>query len=325
MKYKRIFLHYYEGLLYGRPMLDTRRLQVLSAVVETGSITGAASLLGYTPSAVSQSIATLERETHTALLERVGRGVQPTQAGALLAEHAEAVLDRLREAEGALAALRAGQAGHLQLTTFATAGAALVPRALARFRAAHRGVELDLRIAEIDDALAQLRAGRSDIAVVAFESGSPAALDADLRWTHLLDDPYRIVVPRSHPLAGRRTLSPEQLRDETWVATASPACDSRAVVTAACAKVGVDPRFGIVADEFSTAMGFVSAELGVAMVPLLGLSSVPDNVRVRRIRGTEPVRRVYAVTRAASAAQPTVAAMVDALQESGAAYLASAA
>lgn len=312
-------------MLYSVLMLDTRRLQVLTAVVDTGSITGAATMLGYTPSAISQNIATLERETGTALLERAGRGIQPTQAGALLAEHAEAVLARLREAEGALAALRAGQAGHLQLTTFATAGAALVPRALARFRSAHRGVQLDLRIAEADEALPQLRGGRSDIAIVAFESGATVELDPDVRWTHLLDDPYRIVLPRTHPLAGRRSISPEQLRDETWIATESPACCSRAVITAACAKAGVEPRFGIAADEFSTAMGFVSAELGVAMVPLLGLAQVPENVRVRRIRGAEPVRRVYAVTRAATAEQPTIAAMVDALQESGAAYLAGAA
>ena len=306
-------------------MLDTRRLQVLDAVVETGSITAAASLLGYTPSAVSQSVAALERETGATLFEKAGRGIQPTQAGSLLAEHAAAILGRLREAESALAALRAGEAGHLQVTTFATAGATLVPRALARFRAAHRGVELDLRVAEADEALPQLRAGRSDIAVVAFDTGTKTQLDDDLCWTHLLDDPYRIVIPRTHPLAGRRVIGPEQLRDEMWIATASPACCSRAVVTAACEKAGVTPNFGIVADEFSTAMGFVSAELGVAMVPLLGLSSVPDNVRVRRIRGTEPRRQVYAVTRASSADQPTVAAMVEALQESGAAYLASAA
>ena len=306
-------------------MLDTRRLQVLSAVVDTGSITAAAMLLGYTPSAVSQSVAALERETGATLFEKAGRGIQPTQAGSLLAEHAEVILARLREAEAALDALRAGEAGHLQLTTFATAGATLVPRALARFRAAHPGVELDLTVAEADDALPQLRAGRSDIAIVAFDTGTKGALDADLCWTHLLDDPYRIVLPRTHPMAGHRSISPEQLRDEMWIATASPACCSRAVVTAACEKAGVVPRFGIVADEFSTAMGFVSAELGVAMVPLLGLASVPDNVRVRRIRGVEPIRQVYAVTRAVAAEQPTVGAMVDALQESGAAYLATAA
>jgi DNA-binding transcriptional LysR family regulator len=321
-----MFLHNYEALLYSCAMLDTRRLQVLNAVVDTGSVTGAASLLGYTPSAISQSLATLERETGTSLVEKAGRGIQPTQAGLLLAEHAEAVLARLREAESALAALRAGQAGRLQLTTFATAGSALVPRALSRFRAAHRGVELDLKIAEPDDALPELRAGRTDIAVVVFDAGAgERTADEDLSWTHLLDDPYRIVLPRTHALAGRRSISPDELGEEAWIATASAACNSRAVVTQACAQAGVTPRFGIVADEFATAMGFVGAELGVALVPLLGLASVPDTVRVRRIRGSEPLRRVYAVTRRAQAEQPTLAAMVEALQESGSAYLASAA
>src|SRR5947207_13387588 len=107
-------------------MLDTRRLQVLSAVVESGSVTAAAAGLGYTPSAVSQSIGALARDAGVALFEKAGRGIRPTQAGRLLAEHAEAVARQLREAEAALAALRAGQRGQLRLAAFATAGANLV-------------------------------------------------------------------------------------------------------------------------------------------------------------------------------------------------------
>lgn len=312
-------------MLYIPMMLDTRRLQVISAVVDTGSITGAAAALGYTPSAISQSIAVLERETGSVLLEKAGRGIQPTRAGVLLAEHAGAVLDRLREAEAALAALRAGEAGHLQLTAFATAGAALVPRALARFRAAHRDVQLDLNVAEASEALPALRAGHIDIAVVSTDDRAVMPSDDELRWTHLLDDPYRLVLPRTHPLAGCRDIGLDELVDESWIATASPACSTHTVVTEACAAAGVTPNFGLEADEFTTCMGFVAAELGVAMIPLLGLSSVPDNVRVRRIRGPEPVREVYAVTRSAIDGQATVAAMVDALQESGGAYLATVA
>src|SRR5687768_14884443 len=100
-------------------MLDVRRLHVLNAVVDSGSVTAAASQLGYTASAISQNISALERETGVVLLEKAGRGIRPTQAGLLLADHGGAVIARLREAEAALAALRAGEAGRLRLAAFA--------------------------------------------------------------------------------------------------------------------------------------------------------------------------------------------------------------
>src|SRR3954468_19227322 len=103
-----------EALLHDGGVLDIRRLRVLKAVVDTGSVTAAAALLSYTPSAVSQQVAALEREAGTPLLDRVGRGVQPTPAGRLLAERAADLLDRLAAAEAELAALRAGRTGSLR-------------------------------------------------------------------------------------------------------------------------------------------------------------------------------------------------------------------
>ena len=133
-----------------------------------------------------------------------------------------------------------------------------------------------------------------------------------------------MVLPRDHPLAGRRTISLALLAEDPWIATASTACNSAAVVTSACATAGVTPRFGIEADEFATAMGFVSAGMGVALLPLLALSSVPEDVRVRPIRGSEPVRHVFAVTRCSGGRNVTIDAMVAALQESARSYLAGA-
>ncbi len=306
-------------------MLDLRRLQVLSAVVDGGSITAAAAALGYTASAVSQSMAALERETGTVLLEKVGRGVRPTPAGLLLAEHAEAVMARLREAEAALGALRAGQAGRLRLAAFATAGATLVPQALAWFRAGHRAVEIDLDVAETDEALARLRAGRIDLAVIAVDTPPPTEADPALVRTHLLDDPYRVILPRTHRLAGRRAIALADLADDPWIATASARCNSRAIVTGVCGRAGFNPRFAIEADEFATALGFVSAGLGVALLPLLAVGSIPDNVRVRRLREDEPVRHVYAVTRRSISGEPAVRGMSQALQECAGSYLVAAA
>src|SRR3954463_4855984 len=112
-------------------MLDVRRMQVLRAVVTSGSITAAATNLGYTPSAISQQVGALEKQAGMAPLEGVGRGVRPTEAGRLLTEHAAGITDRLVEAESALADLRAGRTGRLRVRYFATAGGAARPPARA--------------------------------------------------------------------------------------------------------------------------------------------------------------------------------------------------
>ena len=301
-------------------MLDVRRLEVLKAVVDAGSITRAAAALGYTPSALSQSLAALEREAKTPLFEKVGRGIRPTQAAQLLAEHAQSVMDRLKEAEVALDALRSGRAGRLRLAAFATAGATLVPRALAHFKEQYPGIELDLTMAETDEALDALRAGTIDLAVV----GEHTAIGdgaGELVYTHLLDDSYRIVLPRGHEAASKRSVSLGDLSQDAWISTESARCNCLETVNAACARAGFTPRFAVEGDEFATTVGFVAAGLGVAMVPMLALTSVPDSVRVCRIRGEEPKRYVYSVTRTAASEQAIVQAMQQALEVSAGSYL----
>jgi DNA-binding transcriptional LysR family regulator len=305
-------------------MLDVRRLEVLNAVVEAGSITRAATSLGYTPSALSQSLAALERDVKTVLFEKFGRGIRPTQAGLLLAEHAQAVMAQLEQAEAALDALRSGRAGRLRVAAFASAGATLVPRALAHFKDRYPGVEIDLTMAETDEALASLRAGNIDLAVVG-EHSEVGDRAGDLVYTHLLDDPYRVVLPRSYPAAKKRSVPLEDLSQEAWISTASARCNTLETVTAACVRAGFTPRFALEADEFTTTVGFVAAGLGVAMVPMLALSSVPESVRTCRIRGHEPMRYVYSVSRSATAGEAMVEAMQQALGISAGSYLHSVA
>jgi DNA-binding transcriptional LysR family regulator len=304
-------------------VLDVRRLQVLKAVVDAGSITRAASVVGCTPSAISQTLAALEREAKTALFERVGRGIRPTQAGVLLAEHAQTVMTQVEQAEAALDALRAGQAGRLRLAAFATAGATLVPRALARFKDAHPGVELDLTMAETCEAIRDLRLRHIDLAVVG--EHREVTDDGDLVYAHLLDDPYRIVLPATHPAATNRVIRLKEVSEAAWISTASARCNCLQTVTTACARAGFTPRFTLEADEFATTIGFVAAGLGVAMVPSLALSFVPETVCVCQIRGDEPKRYVYSVTRVPSSRDAMVHAMHEALRLSAGSYLGSAA
>src|ERR1700742_1744256 len=138
-------------------MLDVRRMQVLRAVVTSGSITAAATNLGYTPSAISQQISVLEKEAGLPLLEKIGRGVQPTAAGSAAT---------LAEAERALADLREGRTGTLRVRFFYTAGAGLVPQAVAEFRKQHPSVQLDLANVEPLDPIHEAAAGRADVSIV---------------------------------------------------------------------------------------------------------------------------------------------------------------
>lgn len=295
------------------PTLDARRLRVFKAVFDHGSITAAAAALGYSPSAVSQSISTLEREAKIALFEKSGRGIRPTQAAELLAKHADSVLEDLRQAEEDLTALRSGQAGRMRVAAFATAGAWLVPQALASFTRKHSGVTCQLVIAETDDALNQLDGGQIEVAVVALEA--PAIEDAGSRILHpLLEDPYRIVLSPSHPLASQSPIDLGQLQNERWIATASARCNCLPTIIEACARDGFVPRFAIEADEFATTLGFVAAGLGIAMVPELALGFRPPGVSVHQIgQRAEPKRHVYAAARSRDSGQPTIASMLDAL------------
>ncbi|HWL01877.1 MAG TPA: LysR family transcriptional regulator, partial [Microbacteriaceae bacterium] len=125
-------------------MLDVHRLRVFRSVVASGSVQAAAANLGYTPSAVSQHLTALQRETGLALLERAGRGLRPTAAGQELAAQADTVLARLGETESLIADLREGRTGSISIGYFASVGAAWLPRVVRRLTTEFPGVRLDL-------------------------------------------------------------------------------------------------------------------------------------------------------------------------------------
>jgi DNA-binding transcriptional LysR family regulator len=296
-------------------VIDVRRLRALQAVVETGSVSAAAELLSYSPSAVSQQMSALERETGVQLFERVGRGVRPTDAAMLLCEHATRLLASIQDAEDALAALASGHSGRIRLGAFPTAGSSLVPGALAAFQALHPKVALDLVVLEGDDGIVRLRSGSIDV-LVAVEPMSPGnAADDDLVHRHLLADPFRVVLPRTHPLAAQQSVDLALLASERWIGISAFPSSCEFVIESACTQAGFRPVYAIEADEYPTAQGFVAAGLGVAFVPMLALgSSLHPGVAVRRLKGAQLARQVWALTRRSIAGQVPVLAMMSCLQ-----------
>jgi DNA-binding transcriptional LysR family regulator len=298
-------------------MLDVRRMRVLRSVVTSGSISAAAVNLGYTPSAISQQVAALEREAGTALLEKDGRGVRPTAAGRLLSDHAADIMRRIGEAENALADLREGRTGRLRVHYFATAGAALVPPAVAKFRAAHPGVRLDLRLFEPGDAVDYVSTGEAEVQLIVRRPGPATDPPPGVRLTHLLDDPHFAVLPRDHRLADRDPIDLAELAEESWIDNEYPPGTCREIMLDAFAAAGFAPNFVVEADDYPTAQGFVAAGVGVTMVPRIGLrpelGQLHPNVLVRRIANPEPVRSIYLAVPEAVADAPVTRAMVDAL------------
>lgn len=287
-------------------------MQVLRAVVTSGSITAAAANLGFTPSAVSQQVAALERETGMSLLERIGRGVRPTAAGALLTEHAAIICRHVAEAELALADLRAGRTGRISIRYFATAGQALLPPALATLRREHPGVQVDLKLTDPEDPLPEVRSGRADVAIVVHRAADPVG--GGVRLVHLLDDPYRVVLPRGHRLQRKRVIELAELAEEPWVGNEWPAGPCVRLLLDGCAAAGFTPSFVVESEDYANAQGFVAAGLGISVIPRLGLGNPHPGVVVRRVTRPEPTRVIQAAVRESALDSPPVACLLDALR-----------
>src|SRR5580700_9458117 len=200
-------------------MLNLNRLRILVEVASRGSFSAAAEALSYTQASVSQQIAALEQETGVSLLERLPRGVRLTPAGEVLVEFAEGIVARLHAAEAEMAAIAGLRGGQLRMASFPTAGATLMPLAIAIFRAQHPEVELTLAEGEPEEIAPRLSAGEFDIALLFEFEGTSESLGPELARLPLFDDPMFLVLPADHPLAARPALRLEDLRAEAWIQT----------------------------------------------------------------------------------------------------------
>lgn len=248
-------------------MLHVGRLRVLSEVIRAGSFSGAAESLSYTQSAVSQAIARLEAETGTTLLVRDRRRIRPTAAGATLLEHAESIFLQMDAAEADLAAVLELRSGRLRLATFPSAGATLIPMAVAAFRRGHPGVELTLAEGEPEEIAPRLRSGELDLALLfTFPVSRGEQLTAGLRTVGLLQDPMHVALPREHPMADRPELRITDLQNEDWVQTSAASPCARHVVRL-CLTAGFEPHVTFETDDYATVQGLVAAGVGVALIP----------------------------------------------------------
>jgi len=305
-------------------MLDIRRLRMLHEFATRGSIARTADALGYTPSAVSQQLAVLEREAGTPLLDRTARSAGLTDAGRRLAAHAERILAMVEEAEADLSAQAAEPSGRVVVTAFPSAAVAFAP-ALARSLRAHPRLSLLLRQSSPAEGLQLVRTGEVEVAIVDDWTGRLAAnlngTDATdhgqrvLSYYHLVRDPLVLVVARGHRAADpARPVDLRALRNEPWLA--APAGEpSRQAADRLLAAVGLTPPVPSEFEGLGTVVNLVARGLGIAIMPRLAVGAYERRVVVRELpAGLDLARDVFAVARTASVLRPSVAVIVSSLR-----------
>jgi DNA-binding transcriptional LysR family regulator len=298
-------------------MLDLKRVRVLSEVVRQGSFSAAADSLHLSQSAVSQQVATLEREVGMPLLQRTRNGPKLNNAGRVLVGHAEAALARLEEAEHQLKAIAGLKGGELRLASFPSASATLLTEALGEFRTRFPDVRLSVTEAEPEDSLPRLLAAEIDLAIVFdYPMLPPTEEQRDINRLLLLTESMYVALPRSHPIAKAETVRLADLADEPWLCGVCPSsCGD--VVKQACREAGFDPRVAFESDEYQVLQAYVAAGLGFTLLPDLALPALRPDLVVRPTLPEAPKRRVWAATRVEGARSAATEAMVEVLREVG--------
>lgn len=305
-------------------MLDVKRLRILREVAEHGSFSAAADSLHLTQSAVSQQIAALEREAGAMLIDRNRGNLRLTDPGSALIGHTEAVLARLEEAERELREIAGLRGGRVRMVSFPTAGATLVIGAAAAFRKKFPQVSLSLTEAEPDTSIPQLRAGEHDLALIYDYSAAKTPEDRDTERHLLLKERMQLALPKTHPLASRKTISLSEVAEETWIiGTKAGGGACRGNVFSACRESGFEPQVGFESDDYQVHQSLVSAGMGVSLVPELLLTGRQPGLAVIDIENP-PVRRVWAVTRASEVRAPAVEAMLEIVVRESERYACSA-
>jgi DNA-binding transcriptional LysR family regulator len=304
-------------------MLDVRRLRVLREVARHGSLSAAAAALGYTQPAVSRQISVLEAEVGMQLLRRQPQGVTLTDAGRLLVERTDELLLTLTRTEEELRAQADLEGGTLRMSVFASAAASVAPQALARFRERHPAVTLIVTVADPLESLPLLRAGELDLALcnsvdpVRAESASRRSPDSGglrLEHVHLFDDPMYIALPADHPFADALELPLRSLEDESWMLATRDSCPDAELFFGACATAGIEPRVAFQFDDYAALLGFVSAGVGISVVPDMIARAAREDVVVRTPDPALPPRRISAAV-PAGYRSPAVSAMLQTLLE----------
>ncbi len=289
------------------PGWDTRQLVALLAVVDTGTFSAAALRLGYTQSAVSQQIATLERAVGAPLLERPGgpRRVRLTAVGESLVVHARAVVARLHAAQADIAALLAGERGTLHVGLMQSVGTKVLPLLLRRFREEWPGVELAARETSAYAELASgVESGRFDLSFAPLP-----VLDGPFAVRRVLADPFVCVAPAGAPEVSAGAVSLRQVARLPLIGYTDP--DLHDELVRRLRRTGHEPSFVFRSNDNPTIQGFVAAGLGYAVMPRLTVDEDDPEVALLPLSSALPARQLGVVWHVDRQLPPTATRFVE--------------
>jgi DNA-binding transcriptional LysR family regulator len=295
-------------------MIDIGSLRALAAVEQHGSVIAASDVMGFSPSAVSQQIKKLEKQTGFAVLERRGRGVLLTERGLALAAYGRRILSELEELQSTLLADPAKPSGRLKLVSFSTACRGLVGPLLGRLASTDTDLDVTVLAEDPREALARVANGDADLGVVHNWNSVPLVIPEHMTLEWLCEDIADLLVHRGHPLAGRGEVEPADLVDERWISTPNGAICNEALLRI-FADLGRVPDIRVYDPDFATHIALVEQGAVVALVPRPGRPSLPPEVVCVPVVNPVQARQVGMVHRRTMTASPGIRHVAGLLRE----------
>ncbi|MEV7968359.1 LysR family transcriptional regulator [Sphaerisporangium sp. NPDC088356] len=289
--------------------MELRQLEYFIAVAEECHFTRAAKRLRVAQSGLSASIRSLERELGAPLFLRSTRQVELTPAGRALLGEARRALSATDAAKDAVAAVQGLLRGSLAIGSLQCLHVVHLPAVLARFVAAHPGLEISLRQGGSGELIEQVRTGRLDLA---FVSRPPRCPD-DVLVEPLAGEPLVLACAPEHPFAGREQVEPAELRAERFV-DFPPDWGTRDLVDNVLTAAGVERRVSLEVTDVHSLLDMVTFGLGVALVPQ-SFSVKTDRVRFVGLAGVVPAWETVTVTGDPMSA--AAAALLDGVRGAG--------
>ena len=252
-------------------------------------------------------------------MDRGSRGVRLTDAGRALVDHAEVVIARLAAAEAELEAIAGIRGGRVRLASFPTAGASVLPPAVAEFSSRHPEVELSFVEREPEEAAQMLRAAELEIAIVfEYDKLNPTEFERfyeGIELHPLVDDPMYLALPRDHPLGRKSRVRLQDVAEETWIQETGSHSWCGSFHEAVCAKAGFSPKVGFRSDDYNVVQGLIAAGVGISLLPGLALTNVREDIVIRSLGPQAPSRQIAAATLAGRYRSPATGAMLEILDE----------
>jgi DNA-binding transcriptional LysR family regulator len=303
-------------------MLDLHRLRLLHELNARGTIAAVADALQFTPSAVSQQLAVLEREAGLPLLERAGRGVRLTDAAMVLVRHAHVLLERAELAEAELAAAAGRVAGTARIASFQSVAFQVAVPALQALAREAPDLRCELIEAEPEESLPALALGDVDLVLADEWQHQPLARPMGVAREDLWRDPVYVVLPEDHPAAKRhrQALPLAEFAGDAWT-TGHSGTAWHEMTERTCRELGgFDPDIRHQTNDSVTSLALVAGGQAVTLLPaLVDLEpALHPGIAVRSIADGSVYRTIFAATRAADAKRPSVQALLAAIRAAAA-------